>query len=202
MLTTLWDRHSDCLVDAVIKHDEDLTPDDIEKTGALWGSIHSMFAEKFKELTLDLPEHSHWNWMKKARYYVPRIRYGFVTIECEGIIQGLMLCCRRTYSPVSRNNRGEQQFIVSIEYLESAPWNLWDYSNNPRFGAIGTRLLAFAALEAKVSDASLGLHSLPGAVPFYLKHGFVDFGPGFGLNNQLRYLELSEKGIDHLIKKL
>jgi hypothetical protein len=201
MLTSLWDRHSDCLIEAVIKHAEDLSLDDIEKTGALWSSIHSMFAEKFEELALDLPDHSQWDWMKKVRHYLPKVGYGFVTIECEGIIQGLMLCNGLARSPVTQNERGEPQGIFYLEYLEAAPWNLWDFSNNPRFGAVGTRLLAFVALNAKMSNEFVGLHSLPNSVPFYLKHGFTDYGSDTEREDMLRYMELSEEGIDALIQK-
>jgi len=202
MQTTLWDRHSNCLIEAVIKHAEDLTIDDIEKTGALWSNIHLMFSEKFEELGMDLPDHSHWSWMKKVRHYFPKLGYRFVSIECEGIIQGLMLCDNLTTSPVSQNDRGEPRRVSYIEYLEAAPWNLWDYSNNPRFGAIGTRLLAFMALDVWDSDRLIGLHSLPHAVPFYLKHGFIDYGPDLGRQDQLSYMELSEKEIESLLKKL
>ena len=202
MQTTLWDRHSDSLIEAVIKHGEDLPLEDIGKTGALWSNIHLMFAGRFEVLALEVPDHSHWDWMKKARHYLPQAGYEFVTIECEEMIQGLMLYNRLASSPVSQNEKGEPQSIIYVEYLEAAPWNLWDYSNTPRFGAVGTRLLAFAALNAKVSDESVGLHSLPKVIPFYLKHGFTDYGLDTEREDQLRYMELPKEEINTLIQKL
>ena len=202
MRTTLWDRHSDSLIEAVIKHGEDLPLEDIGKTGALWSNIHLMFAGRFEELALEVPDHSHWDWMKKARHYLPQAGYEFVTIECEEMIQGLMLYNRLASSPVSQNEKGEPQSIIYVEYLEAAPWNLWDYSNTPRFGAVGTRLLAFAALNAWESNDLIGLHSLLRVIPFYLKHGFTDYGPDLRRKDMLPYMELSKEGIDELLKNL
>jgi hypothetical protein len=59
--------------------------------------------------------------------------------------------------------------LVYVEYLESAPWNLKDLCDKPRYGAIGTRLIE-AAVRLSIEEGfhgRVGLLALPQAEPFY-----------------------------------
>lgn len=209
--TTIWDRNANRFVEATFRHDEDLPIENVEATGVLWSSVHSLFADKADILGLHLPDHSHWDWMKKARYYLPKIGFGFVSLECEGVVQGMMLCNNIAHSPITKDTGGLPVSSVYIEYLETAPWNLAAYTKAPRFAYVGTRLLSFAALNATMQCADIekkrkrivcrvGLHSLPDAVSFYLKLGFVDHGPDPTRKDRLPYLELPDEQARTLVR--
>src|SRR5437773_8751001 len=72
----------------------------------------------------------------------------------------------------------------SVDYLESAPWNLRCSSILPRLMGVGTVLIAEAvrlSLELGL-EGRVGLHSLPQAEAFYkIRCGMTEFGadPGY-----------------------
>ncbi len=81
-----------------------------------------------------------------------------------------------------------------VKYLESAPWNVEAFTPNPRYGAIGTRLLE-AAVRLSLKEqfgGRIGLHALPNqrTEGYYHRRGF----PRRGVDAQMEdlpYYELS-----------
>jgi len=135
-----------------------------------------------------VPEHWHWDWSQKA----DRLRllaYRCFGIECEGQMQGLMMV-----STIGRRSRMANQAskpVLYIEYIESAPWNLADIVQRPRFSGVGIALLeaAIQFSDGEGFGGRLGLHSLPQSEPFYRR-----FMSDLGIDKNkegLRYFEMT-----------
>lgn len=62
-------------------------------------------------------------------------------------------------------------YAIYVDYLESAPWNLKNGVEPPRFLGVGTVLLIEAVrMSADAGfEGRVGLHSLPQAEAFYRK---------------------------------
>ncbi len=86
--------------------------------------------------------------------------------------------------------------LLYIDYLESAPWNVRPFTQEPRFGAVGARLV-WAAVELSLAEGfegRVGLHSLPQAESFYEGFcGMTKLGedPDY---ESLNYFEFSREG--------
>lgn len=67
---------------------------------------------------------------------------------------------------------------VYVEYLAVAPMNRSSISSPRRLLGCGSALLRIATRESLLRGwkGRVGLHSLPGALEFYRKQGFVDWG--------------------------
>jgi hypothetical protein len=118
-------------------------------------------------------EHSHWDWRHKADS-VEAGHHMLVTIECEGMVQGLKAVLR-----APRPARTGDGALVYVDYLESAPWNLKAFVAKPHFAGVGTVLLADAvrlSLETGLGGR-VGLHSLPQAEAFYTRCRMSRVGP-------------------------
>ena len=139
------------------------------------------------------PEHSHWNWTRKADHYSGLPSYQFAGVECEGVMQGLMLVS--TQGEACRLSEQAGKPLTYIHYLATAPWNDPDFTDAPRFGAVGSVLIA-AALQLSLDSGfqgRLGLHALPQAETFYRNHiGMTDLGLDVHTDN-LRYFEMSSE---------
>lgn len=112
-------------------------------------------------------EHGHWDWSLKSQAY-SETQCQLVAVSCGGKVQGLM--CLRLVPRV----------MMYIEYIESAPWNIRPMSEQKRYGAVGSILLATGIRMSVDSDCggSIGLHSLQDAEKFYRdKIGMTDLGP-------------------------
>ena len=133
------------------------------------------------------PEHWHWDWSKKAGL-LDFMAYRCMGIECEGRMQGLMMA-----STIAGASRVEPvgKAVLYVEYIESAPWNLSDLVDDPKFSGVGIALLE-AAIELSEEEGfggRIGLHSLPQSEAFYRKY-MTDLGPD--PNHQgLHYFEMS-----------
>lgn len=59
--------------------------------------------------------------------------------------------------------------LVYVDYLEAAPWNLKEFTDRPRYGLVGTRLVEYAVRYSLVQGfhGRVGLFSLPQAERFY-----------------------------------
>lgn len=133
------------------------------------------------------PEHWHWDWSKKAGL-LDFMAYRCIGIECEGRMQGLMMA-----STLARSSRvgPTGRAVLYVEYIESAPWNLKDLVDEPKFSGVGIALLE-AAIELSEQEGfggRIALHSLPQSEAFYRKY-MTDLGPDQS-HEGLRYFEMS-----------
>ena len=110
--------------------------DDIE-TG--WATAREVAAQTAMAAGLNPLEHEHWNWRNKVES-VEDGRHLLVAVECEGEWQGLMAVAR-----LPRSGRLGGGWVVYVDYLETAPWNLKSAAVSPRFKAVGMALLADAS---------------------------------------------------------
>ena len=118
-------------------------------------------------------EHSHWDWRQKNDPDILRWLRLFA-IERDGV-QGLMAVINQT-SP-SRLEAGARLVYVSI--LETAPWNLTQFTETPLYSGCGTQLLASAVGLSREQGCGgrIGLHALEQAEPFYDRCGLTRIGP-------------------------
>lgn len=75
-----------------------------------------------------------------------------------------------TTNQVARQGSDRGKPLVYVDYLESAPWNLKDFTPEPpRYGAVGVRLIEAAVRfsQAEGFAGRVGLHSLPQSESFY-----------------------------------
>jgi GNAT superfamily N-acetyltransferase len=149
----------------------------------------------------EFPQHWRWDWSKKA----PQLRllatrtFG---IECETKWQGLMMTT--TVAHVAHIGEDKGKPLVYIKYLESAPWNLKNFADKPRFGGIGLRLIE-AAILLSIEEGffgRIGLHSLPNPATegFYQKLGFVRLGIDKAVEN-LPYYELTRQAATKFLEE-
>lgn len=127
-----------------------------------------------QEIAHHLLQHAHWDWALKSRCLegdpLALRCYG---IELDGEWQGLAIIDLSMHVAQLEPDKGRP--LVYVEFLESAPWNLKDMVETPRFGLIGVRLVE-AAVRISVAEGfkgRLGLYSLSKAERFYRKCGMV-----------------------------
>jgi hypothetical protein len=143
-------------------------------------------------LRLHAEEDASWDWLRLIREHRPRQRgkldvYEYGVLRCQGRTQGIMIL-----EVANHWNRVDEP-LVYVEYLAVAPWNRPGIQHPREFAGCGQVLVRYA-VERSLSfgyEGRVGLHSLPGARPFYLGLGFKDFGadPDEG---GLNYLELDD----------
>jgi hypothetical protein len=136
---------------------------ELDNIEALWATAREQAAERGRAAGLAPLEHAHWDWRIKADS-VETGRHLLVAIECEEQAQGVMAVLRFPKPARFDNNQ-----VVYVDYLESAPWNLKGFSDLPRFIGVGTILMVEAvrlSLEMGLGGR-VGLHSLPQAEAFY-----------------------------------
>jgi hypothetical protein len=141
----------------------------------------------------DWPQHAHWDWNRKVRAVSGLLAYQFLGIECKGEMQGLMLT--GTVGHVCRISSQAEKPLLTVHFLASAPWNLPDFADDPRFGLVGKTFVA-AAIQLSLDNGfhgRIGLHSLPQAESFYLDDcGMTDLGIDAGPGREsLRYFEMT-----------
>lgn len=137
-------------------------------------------------------EHSHWRWEAKVAESARLLSCPTMAIECNGEPQGLMLLKTDGHFAVSVEEKARP--LVYVTYLATAPWNLGDVVERPRYSGVGTILMAAAvqtSIEAEFKGR-IGLHALPQAEKFYECHGMVDFGTDPD-KEHLKYYELSSE---------
>jgi len=173
------------LVDAEIV--DELSKDELLATHLDWEPERLEALKELLNAKEPWPEHWHWDWSKKAGL-LDFMAYRCIGIECEGRMQGLMMA-----STIARASRlgPTGKPILYIEYVESAPWNLKDLVDDPKYSGVGIALLE-AAIELSDQEGfggRIGLHSLPQSEAFYRKY-MTDLGPD--PNHQgLHYFEMS-----------
>ena len=127
------------------------------------------------EIGRRLPQHAHWDWALKSKC----LEGDPLALQCYGIKlnrewQGLAIV-ELFSTHVTQLEPDTGKPLVYVEFLESAPWNLKDMVDEPRYGLIGVRLVE-AAIRLRMSEGfkgRLGLYALPQAEGFYRKCGMV-----------------------------
>ncbi|MGI4827747.1 MAG: GNAT family N-acetyltransferase [Janthinobacterium lividum] len=135
-----------------------------------------------------LPGSFSWNWGEKAAV-APSQNCRLLGLHSEGCVEGLVMVSK--VPSQSRMSGLTNESVMYIEYLEGAPWNQKLYAGGAvRFEGVGTALISVAVEESYAlgCDGRLGLHSLPEAVKFYEKMGFINLG--FDTTEGFTYFEL------------
>ncbi|HKI31071.1 MAG TPA: hypothetical protein VKA46_04345 [Gemmataceae bacterium] len=165
--TRLFDRQAGRLVEATLY--PELPVWRLLQVESVWGPWRRSAVERLLEsgtFAGEVPQHWHWDWTRKA-VKLDLSGYRCVGIECAQEMQGLMMLAVGVYGARLPPSQGRP--FVYVDYLESAPWNVRPLAEEPRYGAVGMRLL-WAAVELSVAEGlegRLGLHSLPQSEAFY-----------------------------------
>ena len=117
------------------------------------------------------PQHFHWEWGNKASLVNGLLAYEFFAIECQGIIEGLMLTESDAHRAELPPDQGKP--LLYIEFIESAPGNVKQMSDNPRYRGVGTRLMEGAILHSLELEfeGRVGLLALSQAEDYYISKG-------------------------------
>ena len=143
-------------------------------------------------------EDAHWDWNYKVATRQRILAYEQFVIEIESETQGMMIINTTNYT--SRIEKGKP--LVYIEYLTVAPWNRKAIVSNPKYKLVGSLLFYQAIGESidKGFEGRIGLHSLPGAVGWYIYLGLIDFG--LDESKKMKYFELEKGTAVELLNKL
>lgn len=151
--------------------------------------ITQMEAEKRPRA--ERPQHAHWDWKKKHDAVADILAYQLLGVEYEGEMQGLMLL--KTAGKFSRIASHKSHGLVYVSFVETAPWNSPLIVQEPRYGQVGTVLLA-ASISISMDlgfKGRIALHALPQAESWYATHcEMTDLGPDADCHN-LRYFEMT-----------
>ncbi len=138
----------------------------LETAELAWASLRIEGARRLKSAGGDVPEHWHWDWRRKSSK-IDLLAYRCFGIECDGEMQGLMLVNTTNCASRLAGTRGKP--LIYVDYIETAPWNLKEFTSQPRYGGVGVRLIE-AAVRFSLKEGfggRVGLHSLPQSESFY-----------------------------------
>jgi hypothetical protein len=186
----LLDRHAGKLVEAILI--DGITESQLEDVESHWWPVLWDALRRFQAAgkpRREWPQSRHWNWRDKVESIQGILAYRGFALECEERTQGLMLV---KVTEVCRLPDQKGKPLVYVDYLETAPWNQRELVDQPRFGGIGTILLA-AAITLSLEEGffgRIGLHSLPQSEKFYHNSGVTDLGPDASKQG-LRYFEMT-----------
>ncbi len=146
------------------------------------------------------PQHSHWNWAKKAlelrglNIDGPLSPRRIMGMRCGAEWQGMILVTAVGHQ--TRLGRIGRPLLYA-DYVESAPWNLEikEIAQAPRYRGVGWQLIEAAVRLSKEMEfgGRVGLHSLPQSESFYRwRCGMTDLGPDSQYSG-LRYFEMTEE---------
>jgi hypothetical protein len=139
----------------------------------MWAPARAQLVQAMASAGLDL-ESGHWDWRNKVGS-VGSNRLRLFAVEYEGEVQGLMALATQPRPSILP----PEGSVVYVDYLESAPWNLRQPIQSPRFLGVGTILIG-EAVRLSVEQGfggRVGLHALPQAERFYsercrmIRHG-------------------------------
>lgn len=198
----LEDRKTGDLVEAVLI--DGITREEVEKAESVWKPF---LEQQIKRMEVEgipksqWPQHRHWNWREKQESTEMYLAYRMFGVECSAQMQGLMLCLTTGKSARVDSERGKP--LVYVHFLAAAPWNLKSIVKEPRYGLVGSILLA-AAIHLGLEEefqGRIGLHSLPQADAWYRDAcGMTDFGPDASAHN-LRYFEMTPRQAAEFLKE-
>jgi hypothetical protein len=197
----LKDRKAGKLVEATLI--DGVTRDEIENAEAAWKPF---LEEQLKRMQAQgipkerWPQHRHWDWRQKQEATEQYLAYRMFGIECQLQMQGLMLVLTAGRHCRIESHKGKP--LAYIHFLAAAPWNLPGILAEPRFGLVGSILLATAihlSLEEEF-QGRIGLHSLPQADEWYRNScGMSDLGCDPAVQN-LRYFEMTPEQASEFLK--
>jgi hypothetical protein len=129
------------------------------------------------------PGNHDWDWLKKSRSSLEHhLDHVFGGIVVDDVIQG-MIMMRSQFPPryPCRMRGHEGQFLIYVEYLESAPWNVPRYAGDEAlYKGVGVNLISVAVNYSLRWDLGgrVGLHSLDDedTKASYTKMGFQSLG--------------------------
>jgi hypothetical protein len=152
---------------------------------------------KIKEgLDNNLIQDGGWNWFNKISFCnSDDYKWFYLTIN-----NNVEACCI-IYHP--KNSKIDSKNISYIDYLAVAPWNRDTIIGKRKYASLGIKLLSTCCNHIKLSYSyrdGFSLHSLPQALPFYLKLGMKDFGIDVSKEN-LNYLEMEEVKTKIMVEK-
>lgn len=173
----------------------------IAETIFKWKPLWDAGLERRQTLGLPRLENEHWDWLAKAGW-LSLAAYRSLGIECEGVMQGLMLVVTDGYYARTEPDTGKP--LVYVDYVQTAPWNDENLVDHPRFGAVGTHLLDGAVkLSVDLEYAGrIGLHSLHRSEGFYRRLGLIPVEVE-GRDRHARglwYFELTRQSADQFLQ--
>ncbi|MEN6578330.1 MAG: hypothetical protein ABFD90_18440 [Phycisphaerales bacterium] len=155
---------------------DDLTTDQMNEAETQWKPVRDaavkrlLDAGKTKLEVQRLFQHQHWDWSRKAGLLLG----GLLSVRCFGIElngqwQGLAMFELAAHFALLEPDQGKP--LIYVEFLETAPWNIAELVDEPRYGLIGARMIE-AAIRLSISEGfrgRVGLLALPQAEKFYEK---------------------------------
>jgi hypothetical protein len=201
--STVFLRRGDsgAVVEAILR--DGLSLEEVMEAEALWQPFLAQALERAQgggATFFDLPEHKHWDWLRKARHALVRQNFQLMGLQCDGEMQGMMIL--RT-DHVSRLPESPGEPLLYVDYLATAPWNLRSLTLMPCFVGVGRVLVSIAVQESRARGwvGRVGLHSLPQAESFYQRVcGMQDLGQDEGYY-KLRYFEMSAADADRFSER-
>lgn len=144
-----------------------------------------------------LPQHANWSWREKHALSDGLLIYQMFGVEHAGQMQGLMLI--QTANAFCRLPSQKDKGMVLVLFVATAPWNSHVVVPSPRYGQVGTVLIAAAI---KISndlgfDGRIGLHSLPQSEDWYARN-MTD--GGIDMRKSLRYFEVTPEQAELFVR--
>jgi len=140
------------------------SPERLREVEEQWTPARLSIAERAQAIGTQI-ENFHWRWTDKDASVRLR-QQAVLAIEAGGETQGLLAINASLRASVIRPGG----WVVYVDYIETAPWNLIVPGiQTPRFAGVGSLLIG-EAIRASVgteANGSIGLHSLPQAENFY-----------------------------------
>ena len=176
-------------IDAVLV--DEVSDDELRAADQAWVRIRYQVALAAINRGEQHAPHTHWEWQNKTG--PARNSRRILGVEQEGEMQALIALC------LDRKCRLSEQVgspLVYVDYIETAPWNLKRYTDQPRFRGCGLHLIR-ASVEVSLDagwGGRLGLHALEDddTLRFYrLVCGMTEMSPDTAYHN-LRYFEMTE----------
>lgn len=140
-------------------------PHQLEEVEASWADARERAVTEGRTMGFAPLEHSHWDWRRKADS-MEAGHHVLVAVEVDTEVQGLMAVLQRP-----RPARLGDGYVIYVDFLESAPWNLKSFVELPRYLGVGTVLMSEAVRMSVQAgtEGRVGLHFLPQAEGFYEK---------------------------------
>ena len=179
---------------------DDLDEDAVNQVEEEWCGTRIAGAARLHQAGHPVPEHWHWDWRRKSSK-LSLLAYRCMGIECENVMQGLMMTSTAKCSARLDPDAGKP--LVYVEYLEAAPWNVKPIVEEPKYGGVGIRLFeaAIRYSQAEGFHGRVGLHSLPQADDFYASTcGMTSLGDDSQAYD-LTYFEITRAQADQFLSE-
>ncbi|MDE0837281.1 MAG: hypothetical protein OSA84_13120 [Akkermansiaceae bacterium] len=136
-------------------------------------------------------EDAHWDWLKEVRKASRSMGAETFSVECGGVIQGLMVVDMTKFARLEVQKGRE---LVYVDRVATAPFNRPKLVPDPHYKGVG-RVLIATAVSLSFSEeldfrGRIGLHSLPQSEDRYRQMGFTEVE--FDQRKKMRYFEMTE----------